>query len=156
MYLNLTLVGQAISFAFFVLFCMKYVWPPIMGALHDRREKIAEALAAAEKGAQEREDAEKEVEDMLQHAKAHAAEIVANAQKRSNEIIEASKDTARTEGERIKTGAMAEIEQERVTAREELRKQVGSIAVAGASRILGTEVDEQAHARLIDELVNEI
>lgn len=156
MNLNLTLIGQAISFAIFVIFCMKFVWPPIMGALHERREKIAESLAAAEKGAQEREESEREAEKMLLDAKAQAADIVANAHKRGNEIIEESKDTARTEGERLVSGAKAEIEQERVSAREDLRKQIGGIAVQGASKILGSEVDEKAHARLIDELVAQI
>lgn len=156
MNLNLTLLGQAISFSIFVLFCMKYVWPPIMGALRERQEKIAESLAAAEKGEQRREEAEAEIATMVQDAKAQAAEIVAQAQKRANEIVEESKTTARSEGERLKASAHAEIEQEVIGARESLRKQVGSIAVEGARRILGSEVDERSHARVIDDLVGQI
>ncbi|MEE9322362.1 MAG: F0F1 ATP synthase subunit B [Granulosicoccus sp.] len=156
MNLNLTLIGQAISFAVFVLFCMKYVWPPIMGALRERQAKIAESLAAAEEGEQRREEAEAEIATLLQDAKAQAAEIVAQAQKRSNEIVEDSKNTARTEGERLKLSAQAEIEQEVVTARETLRKQVGSIAVDGARKILGSEVNAEAHAKVLDDLVGQI
>ena len=156
MNLNLTLVGQAISFAIFVMFCMKYVWPPIMGALRERQEKIAESLAAAEQGEQRREEAEAEIAKMVQDAKAQAAEIVAAAQKRGNEIVEESKNTARTEGERLKASAQAEIEQEVVTARETLRKQVGSIAVDGARKILGSEVNADAHAKVLDDLVGQI
>ena len=156
MNLNLTLVGQAISFAIFVLFCMKYVWPPVMSALRERQEKIAESLAAAEKGEQRREEAEAEIATMLQDAKAQAAEIVAQAQKRANQIVEDSKSTARSEGERLKASAQAEIEQEVIGAREGLRKQVGSIAVEGARRILGSEVDERRHAQVIDDLIGQI
>ena len=156
MNLNLTLIGQAISFAIFVMFCMKYVWPPVMGALRERQEKIAESLAAAEQGAQRREEAEAEIATMVQDAKAQAAEIVAAAQKRGNEIVEESKNTARSEGERLKASAQAEIEQEVVTARETLRKQVGSIAVDGAKKILGSEVNAYAHAKVLDDLVGQI
>ena len=156
MNLNLTLLGQAISFAFFVWFCMKYVWPPVIAALNERQAKIAEGLAAAEQGAQRREEAEQEINDLLSDAKAQAAEIVAQAQKRGNEIIEESKDGARSEGERLKQSAQAEIEQEVVQAREALRQQVSSIAVQGASKILGSEIDEKSHAKVLDELVAQI
>jgi len=154
--LNLTLIGQAISFAIFVLFCMKYVWPPIMGALRERQAKIAESLAAAEEGEQRREEAEAEIATLLRDAKAQAAEIVAQAQKRGNDLVEDSKTTARTEGERLKLSAQAEIEQEVVAARESLRKQVGSIAVDGARKILGSEVNADAHAKVLDDLVGQI
>ena len=93
---------------------------------------------------------------MVQDAKAQAAEIVAAAQKRGNEIVEESKNTARSEGERLKASAQAEIEQEVVTARETLRKQVGSIAVDGAKKILGSEVNADAHAKVLDDLVGQI
>lgn len=156
MNINLTLIGQAISFAIFVMLCMKYVWPPIMTAMRERQDKIAQSLAAAEQGAQRQEEAEKEVETMLQDAKAQAAEIVAQAQKRGNEIIEESKTTARSEGDRLKAAAQSEIEQEVITAREDLRKQVGSIAVAGAGKILGSEVNADSHAKVIDDLVGQL
>jgi len=156
MNINATLLGQAISFTIFVLFCMKYVWPPIISSLRERQARIAEGLAAAEQSSQQREEAETEIATMLEDAKAQAAEIVAQAQKRSNEMVEASKETARTEAERIKTSAQAEIEQEVVNARENLRKQVGSIAVDGARKILGSEVNADSHAKVIDDLVGQI
>ena len=156
MNLNLTLLGQAISFAIFVLFCMKYVWPPLIGALRERQDKIAEGLASAEKGEQRREEAEAEVATMVQDAKAQAAEIVAQAQKRANEIVDESRNTARTEGERMITAAKADIDQEVTSARESLRQQVGSIAVEGARRILGTEIDAESHGKVIDDLARQI
>lgn len=156
MNLNLTLLGQMISFAIFTWFCMKYVWPPVIGALRERQAKIAQGLADAEKGAQRRAEVEEEINLMLTDAKAQAAEIVAQAQKRSNEMVEESRDTARSEGERLKQAAQAEIDQEVVQAKESLRAQVGSIAVSGASKILGTEVSPEAHAKVIDELVSQI
>ena len=156
MNLNLTLVGQAISFAIFVLFCMKYVWPPVMSALRERQEKIAESLAAAEKGEQRREEAEAEIATMLRDARAQAAEIQAQAQKRANEFEEEQKAQARAKAEQIVAQAKAEIDQEVVSARESLRKQVGSIAVDGARRILGSEVDERSHSKVIDDLVGQI
>ena len=156
MNINLTLIGQAISFAIFVMFCMKYVWPPIMGALRERQEKIAQGLADAEKGEQKREEAEAEIATMLQDAKAQAADIVAQAQKRGNELVEESKNTARSEGQRLKEVAESEIEQDVISARESLRKQVGTLAVEGAAKILGREVDADAHAQVIDDLVKQI
>ncbi len=156
MNINLTMLGQLISFAIFVFLCMKYVWPPVMAALRERQDKIAQSLADAEQGAQRREEAEQEVNAMLQDAKAQAAEIVAQAQKRSNEIVEESKNTARKEGERLMASAQADIEQEVVSAREALRKQVSSIAVQGAGKILGTEVNADAHAKVLDDLVGQL
>ncbi|MBX2839039.1 MAG: F0F1 ATP synthase subunit B [Gammaproteobacteria bacterium] len=156
MNINATLLGQAIAFTIFVLFCMKYVWPPIITALRERQAKIAEGLAAAEASSQKREEAEAEIDSMLTDAKAQAAEIVAAAQKRGNEIIEESKETARSEGERLKASAQAEIEQEVVSARETLRKQVGSIAVDGAKKILGAEVNADSHAKVLDDLVGQL
>ena len=156
MNLNLTLVGQAIAFAFFVWFCMKFVWPPLIGALRERQDTIAKGLADAEKSSQKREEAEAEIADMVQDANAQAAEIVAQAQKRANEIVDESRTTARTEGERLITAAKADIDQEVLGARESLRQQVGSIAVEGARKILGAEVNADVHGRVIDDLARQI
>lgn len=156
MNLNLTLIGQAISFAIFVIFCMKYVWPPIISALRERQAKIAQGLADAEQGEQRREEVEQEIAVLLQDAKTQASEILSQAQKRSNEIVEEAKDAARTEGDRIMTGAQAEIEQEVVRAKEDLRKQVGAIALSGASKILNAEVNESSHQQVLDELIAQI
>ena len=117
---------------------------------------IASGLADAEKSSQKREEAEAEIATMLQDAKAQAAEIVAQAQKRGNDIVESSKDAARSEGDRLKQSAQAEIDQGVVGAREGLRKQVGTLAVEGAKRILGTEVDQQKHNAVIDDLVKQL
>jgi len=156
MNMNATLIGQAIAFAIFIVFCMKYVWPPIMQALEERTKKIADGLAAAERGRHEQELAEKRAQQVIHEAKEQANEIISLAQRRSNEIVDESKDTARIEGERILTTAHAEIEQEANRARDELRGQVGSIALAGAAKILNREIDNKAHTDLLEELVSRI
>ena len=156
MNMNATFIGQAIAFAIFIVFCMKYVWPPIMQALEERTKKIADGLAAAERGRHEQELAEKRAQQVIHEAKEQANEIISLAQRRSNEIVDESKDTARIEGERILTTAHAEIEQEANRARDELRGQVGSIALAGAAKILNREIDNKAHTDLLEELVSRI
>jgi F-type H+-transporting ATPase subunit b len=156
MNINATLIGQAISFIIFVWFCMKYVWPPIMAALEERKKKIAEGLAAAERGRHEQELAQQRAREVIQQAKAEAAGILAQAQKRAGEIVEESKDSARTEGERIITAANAEIEQEVHRAKESLRSQVAALAVAGAARVINRELDSKAHDDLLQDLVSRI
>jgi F-type H+-transporting ATPase subunit b len=135
---------------------MKYVWPPIMQAMQDRQKRIADGLASAERGVREQELAQAKSAQMLKEAKQQAAEIVAQAHKRANEIIEQSKLDARTEGDRQLIVAKAEIEQEVNRAREQLRNQVVTLAVAGASKILKREVDEAANAALLDDLVAQL
>ena len=156
MNINATLIGQAIAFGIFIAFCMKYVWPPIMQALEERTKKIADGLAAAERGRHEQELAEKRAQQVISEAKEQANEIISQAQRRSNEIVDESKDTARVEGERILTSAQAEIEQEANKVKDELRGQVGSIALAGAAKILNREIDDKAHTDLLKELVSRI
>jgi len=154
--LNLTILGQAISFGLFVWFCMKFVWPPIITAMQERQAKIADGLAAAEKGAEAQELAQKEADELVAAAKSQASEIISQAQKRSNSMVEEAKDEARTEAEKVKQSAQADIEQEVVAARENLRGQVSTLAVAGASRILSKEIDENAHAKALDDLIAQI
>ena len=156
MNINLTLIGQAISFAMFVAFCMKFVWPPLIGALRTRQATIAEGLAAAEKSAQAQEEAQAEAQQLVSDAKTQAAEIVSQAQRRGNEIVDEAKQQAVTESDRIKLTAQTEIDQEVVSARESLRTQVSSVAVAGAERILKREVDANSHAAVLDELIAKI
>lgn len=156
MNINATLIGQAISFAFFVWFCMKFVWPPIMSALEERKKKIADGLAAAERGKHEQELAEQRAKEVIGEAKQEASNIIAQAQKRASEIVEEAKETARTEGERIVASANAEIEQEVNRAKEHLRGQVVSIAVAGAGKVLNREIDDKAHDDLLKDLVSQI
>jgi len=156
MNLNATIIGQMIAFALFVGFCMKYVWPPIMAALDERKKKIADGLAAAERGKHEQELAEKRAQQVIHEAKEQANEIITQAQRRGNEIVDESKDNARIEGERILISAKAEIKQEANRARDELRTQVGSVAIAGAAKILSREIDDKAHTDLLEELVSRI
>ena len=153
---NATLIGQSITFILFVWFCMKFVWPPIMNALAQRKEKIAEGLAAADRGKHEQELAQKNASDKLHEAKQQAAEIISRAEKRAAEIIEESKHEAREEGERLVAAAQAEISQEMNRAREVLRGKVVEIATAGAGRILKRELDVTANDELIKDLVAQI
>ncbi len=152
MNMNLTLLGQMISFGIFVWFCVKYVWPPIIKALEEREAKIADGLAAGERGKHELELAEKRAADQLREGKEKAGDLIAQAQKRAAEIEEAAKATAREEAERIKQAAAVEAEQLKNRAREELRGQVARLALVGAEQILMREVDEKAHRDVLDKL----
>ena len=156
MEINITLLGQMITFGLLVWFTMKKVWPPLLNAMQDRQKRIAEGLAAAERGKKEQELAEAKVQDQLREAKQQAAEIIAQAQKRGTEIVEEAKEAARSEGDRIKAAAGAEIEQEVNRAKEQLRAQVAAIAVEGAERILKKEIDPKAHSQVLDDLVAQI
>jgi F-type H+-transporting ATPase subunit b len=156
MNINATLLAQTIMFALFVWFCMKFVWPPIMAALEQRKKQIAEGLANAEKAKLDLELAARRSTEILREAKEKISEIVNNGEKRASEIIEAAKIQAKVEGDRIIAGAKAEIDQEVFRAKEQLRTQVSAIALAGASKILGREIDAKAHNDLLDKLVSEI
>ncbi|MEJ2693562.1 MAG: F0F1 ATP synthase subunit B [Candidatus Thiodiazotropha sp.] len=156
MNINLTLIGQLLTFVIFVWFTMKYVWAPITGALETRKKEIADGLAAAERGQHEQELAKERAKDVLHEAKSQAADIVAQAQKRGAEIVDEAKGTARTEGERIVQAAQAEIEQETNRAREHLRTKVGELAVSGAEKILRKEINASAHKDIVEALAKEI
>ncbi|MGX2033075.1 MULTISPECIES: F0F1 ATP synthase subunit B [Methylocaldum] len=152
MSINATLIGQMITFALLVWFTMKYVWPPLMQALEERKKKIADGLASAEKGKHEMELAEKRATALLREAKDQAADIVNLAQKRANEVVEESKQSAKDEGERIVAAAKAEIERELQQAKEGLRQQVAVLAISAAEQILQKEVDQKKHREIIDNL----
>ena len=153
---NATLIGQMITFAVFVWFCMKYIWPPLMAALDERNARISEGLTAAQRGQQDLEEAQTKVGESLGEAKQQAQEIINQAQKRANEIVDEAKDAARDEADKIKTAATADIDQQINSAREHLRKEVSAIALAGAEQILKREVDAKVHAAVLDELVAQI
>lgn len=153
---NLTLIGQMITFAVFVWFTMTYVWAPIVKALEARKGKIAEGLAAAERGHQEKELGEQRALELMKEAKSQASEILTQAQKRANEIIEDAKTDARGEGQRLVAAAQAEIERETNRAREDLRERVATLAVAAAEKILQKEVDLKAHKALVDDFAKQI
>lgn len=156
MNINLTLFAQLIAFVVFVIFCMKFVWPPIMAALNERQKKIADGLAEAERGMQQQEIAEQNAEKQLAEAKQQASEILGQAQKRANEMVEDAKSVAVDEGNRIKEAAHAEVEKEVNRAKETLRTQVSTIAVAGAERILKKEINASAHQDILDDLAAQI
>jgi len=150
--INATLIGQMITFALLVWFTMKYVWPPLMQALEERKKKIADGLASAEKGKHEMELAEKRATALLREAKDQAADIVNLAQKRASEAVEESKQSAKEEGERIVAAAKAEIDREIQQAKEGLRQQVAVLAISAAEQILQKEVDQKKHRDIIDNL----
>ncbi|MCH8846825.1 MAG: F0F1 ATP synthase subunit B [Proteobacteria bacterium] len=152
MNITATLIGQSISFFLFVVFTMKYVWPPIMNALNERKKKIADGLAEAEKGHHELELAEKRSAEILREGKEKSREFIDQAQKRHDEIVEEAKDNARIEGERILIAARVEIDQERQLAKDSLRAEVSALAIAGAEQILMREVDKNAHNEVLDKI----
>ncbi len=154
--MNLTLLGQMGTFAVLVFFVWRFLWGPLTRVLEERTKRIADGLAAAERGKHEQELAERRAADVIKEARSEAQEIIARGEKRATEIIEESKSEARAEGERILTAAKAEIEQEVNRAREGLRGQVAALAVAGAERILAREIDQSAHAGMLDDLVTRL
>ena len=152
MNINATLIGQSITFFIFVWFCLKFVWPPIIDALNERKARIADGLAAAERGMRAKEEAEAQVQEALAEVKEQAKVLISQAQKRADEIVEAAKDDARGEGDRLIQAAQAEIEQQLNQAREDLRKEVVSIALTGAEQVLMREVDAAAHSEALAKL----
>jgi F-type H+-transporting ATPase subunit b len=149
MNINFTLFSQAMAFAIFIWFTVRFVWPPLMRAIENRQKTIADGLAAGERGRHELELASKHSGDVVREAKQRASDIIAQAEKRAAEIVDEAKNAAKDEGGRILAGAKAEVEQEVFRAREALRQQVAELAVAGASRILRREVDAKVHADLL-------
>lgn len=156
MNINMTLIGQSITFAIFVWFCMKFVWPPIVSALEARKKQIADGLAAADRGKHELELSAKRASETLHEAKVKASDIIAQADKRAVQIVEEAKNAAKDEGDRMILAAKAEIEQESHRAREALRSEVAALVVAGAGRVLRREVNAQAHADLLEAIKNEL
>jgi F-type H+-transporting ATPase subunit b len=156
MNINLTLIAQLVSFAVFVWFTMRFVWPPLVQAMDERKAKIADGLAAAERGAHEQELAEKRAAETIVQAKQQAAEIKANAEKQASMIVEEAKNKAQEEGSRQLAAAQAEIEQETNKAREQLRGKVAELAVVGAEKILRKEIDANAHKDIVDAVAQQI
>ena len=156
MNINLTLFAQAATFAVFIWFTAKFVWPHLSRAIDARQKHIAEGLAAAERGKQELEQAAVRSADMLRETRQQAQDILAQAEKRAGQIIDEAKIAAGNEGARLVAGAKAEIEQEVSRARETLRTQVSALAIAGAEQILRREVDAKAHADLLAAVQSEL
>jgi F-type H+-transporting ATPase subunit b len=156
MNVNATFIGEMIAFVVFVIFCMKYVWPPIIGAIEARQATIADGLAASDRAAKDLELAQEKATAQLKEAKAQAAEIIEAAKKRDAQIVEEAAVKAQAEKEKILAAGHAEIETERNQAREELRQQVAILAVAGAEKILERSIDAAAHSDILDKLVAEL
>ena len=152
MNLNATIIGQIIAFFLFAWFCSAIVWPPIMRALAERQKKIADGLEAASRAGHDLELAQQRAAEMLREAKTNSASIIDQANKRANQIIDEAKEKAREEGNRLKVGAQAEIDQQINRAREQLRQQVAALAIAGAEKILESSVDQKAHADMLNKL----
>lgn len=156
MNINATLIGQAIVFLVLIWFSWKFIWPPLMKAVEDRQKKIADGLAAAERGQKELQQSHGEAAGIVSEARDKALKIVDQANRRSNEIIEEARATAISEGQRLVGDARQEVALEQSRARDALRKDVAALAVAGASRLLEREIDPKAHADLIEKLAREI
>ena len=156
MNINATLFAQLIVFLILVVFTIKFVWPPIVKALDERANKIAEGLAAAERGKSDAEQAEKRVAETLAEGRQQVAELVTNADKRAAQIVEEARTQAQEEAARIVAQARAEVETETNRAREVLREQVGLLAVKGAEKILRREVDAAKHADILSTLKQEL
>lgn len=156
MNINLTMIGQAISFALFVWFCMKYVWPPLTQVMRERQQAIADGLEKAAKAERQLEEANSAAETELEDAKKQAAELISQARSRATQIEEDAKEKAREEADRILAGAQAEIDQEINRAREELRGRVGELAIEGAEKILETSVDREKHQQMLDKLASQL
>ncbi|SDG70795.1 F0F1 ATP synthase subunit B [Propionivibrio dicarboxylicus] len=156
MYVNATLVAQLVVFFILAWFTMKFVWPPIVKALDERATKIAEGLAAAERGKQSLELASKRSAETVREGKEKVVELLVQAEKQSQQIIEEAKAQARIEADKVIAGAKAEIEQEAARAREALRERVADLAIAGAEKILRREVDAKAHADLLAQIKQDL
>jgi F-type H+-transporting ATPase subunit b len=154
--INLTLIGQMIAFVCFVMFCMKYVWPPILAAMAEREKKIADGLAAADRAGHDLALAQEKAVERLREAKQEAAGIIDAANKRGIQLIEEAKSAAVAEADRVKAAARADIEQESNRAKEQLRGQVAALALAGAEKVLGAAIDQNAHAALVEKLAAEL
>ena len=156
MNLNYTLIGQSITFIIFVLFCMKYVWPALLGVMQEREKRIADGLEAAERAQKDLELAKQKASTDLKDAKAQAATIVEQANKRASQIIDEAKAAALVEAQRIKANADAELEREVARAREQLRSKVSYLALVGAEKVLAKSIDKNAHESLLQSLAAEL
>ena len=156
MEINATFLGQAVAFVIFVVLCMKWVWPPLMSAIEKRQKEIADGLSSAERAKKDLDLAQANATDQLKKAKAEAQVIIEQASKRKAQILDEAKAEAEQERNKIVAQAQAEIDAERKRAREELRKQVAMLAIAGAEKIIERSVDEAANSDIVDKLVAEL
>lgn len=156
MNINLTLFAQALTFAAFIWFTVKFVWPYMLRAIEARQKTIADGLAAGEQGRKSLEVSKKQADEAIAEARGRAAEIISQTEKRASQMVDEAKNAAREEAGREKAAAKADIQQEVSRAREQLRDQVAMLAVAGAEKILRREVDAKAHADLLDGIKKQL
>lgn len=154
--INVTLIGQMGTFLVFIWFTMKFVWPPIVQALDERRTRIADGLAAAERGQKALETADAKVAERLREARQQAVQIIEQAERRGAELVEEAKENAQATGERMLVKARAELDLEISRAREALRGEVAAIALSGARQLLEKEVDASTHRELLDRLAGQL
>lgn len=155
MSINASLIGQMITFAIFVWFCMKFIWPRLMAAINDRQKTIADGLAAGDKAQRELEAAEMKVMEMIDEAKQHAAEIVDGAQQRAHHIVDEAKTKARVEYDKIIANAHEEVTQQANAVKRELYDQVSDLVITGAEKVLGRTIEQSDNDRFIDQLIAE-
>lgn len=156
MEINITLLGQLITFSVFVWFTMKFVWPPILKVMKEREQRIADGLAAAERGQQALELARLKADEHLQEAKQQAAEIIEQANKRANQFAEESKQQIRIENERLLAIARADIQQEWQAAQQKLRAEVANLVITTTEKILAQSLDSVAQHALVKQSLEEI
>lgn len=156
MEINATIIGQVLGFLILVWVTWKFIWPPLLGAIEDRQKKIADGLAAAERGQKSLDEARASANEAIREGREKATQVIDQAHKRSNELIDEAKHTAVAEGERLVSAARAEISTATARARDGLRREVATLALAGAQQLLGREVDARAHAKLLEQLAAEI
>ena len=156
MNLNATLIVQTLVFLILGWITMKFIWPPLTAALNERQKKIADGLAAADKGEKSLVEAQANVAELVKDARVQATKIVDQASRRANEVIDEAKLSASAEGQRLVAAARAEVQLDQSRAREQLRKEVAALAVTGASKLLGREIDARAHADLLEKLAVEL
>jgi len=154
--INLTLVVQMIVFVVLIWFTMKFVWPMILGPMEEREKRIAAGLAAGEKGQNELAQARDRADAIVREARERATHIVEQAQRQATDLVEQAKGTASSEGARLVEQAKQQIELETSHAREALRREVATIAVTAASKVLEREIDQRTHADLLDKLATQI
>jgi len=153
---TITIVVQGLAFFAVAWMVMKFGWPHIIAAIEERQKKIAEGLASAERGEKSLAEAKSTASDIIKEAHARAGKIVEQANRRSNEVVEEARGTALAEGQRLIAEARQEVSLESGRAREQLRKDAAGLAVFGASKLLGREIDARTHADLLDKLALEI
>ncbi len=153
MNINLTLIGQSIAFLFFVWFCKAFVWTAIRKAMDEREQRISDGLEMADRARRELALSQKKATEQLHHAKQEAAVIIDLAHKRATQVVEQAKGIARTEAQRIKVGATAEMDRDVHRAKEQLRKQVAELIISGAEKVLEASIDQQANAKIIENTV---